>query len=313
MNSPSPHRSGPVGWLMEPTLGGMARRKALLGYLFLFPTMAGILLFTAGPILASLGLSLYQWDALGPARFVGLSNFERLINSRVVPTSFLNTLKFTLIAVSMSITLGLFLALAVEQKMGIWLRRYFRTVYFLPLLTSGATISIVLAYMFHKEWGPINYYLGLLGIEPIPWLNSRQWVLFTLALTYLWRHLGFTFIVFTGGIRSIPSEILDAADVDGAYGWRRLWHIILPLLSPTILFATVVTVIDALQIFAEPFVMTRGGPGDASRSVVMVIFEAAFKSLEIGYGSTIALILFGLILIITAFQFWAGKRLVFYQ
>ena len=313
VGSRSHRRSGPVGWLLEPTLAGMARRKALLGYLFLFPTIAGILLFTAGPVFASLGLSLFKWDALSPAEFVGLGNFRRLINDERVPQTFSNTIRFTLLAVSMEMVLALFLALAVEAKMGKWLRRYFRSAYFTPLLTSGASISIVLAYMFHTDFGPINFYLGQLGIAPVPWLSSRRWALFSVALSYVWRHLGFTFIVFTGGVRSIPFEVLDAADVDGAHGWRRIWQIILPMLSPTILFAAVVNVIGALQVFAQPFVLTRGGPGDATRSVVMIIFEAAMKGLEIGYGSAIALFLFAAILIVTAFQFWISKRWVFYQ
>ncbi len=298
-------RSGPVGWLREPTLAGMARRKALMGYLFLFPTMAGILLFTAGPIFASLGLSLFEWDAVSPAEFVGLDNFRELIDDKRVPTVFSNTIWFTVMAVSMEMVLALLLALAVEAKMRKGLRLFFRSAYFAPLLTSGASISIVLAYMFHTDFGPINYYLGELGIAPVRWLNSQRWALFTVALAYVWRHLGFTFIVFTGGIRSIPVEILDAADVDGARGWRRLWSVILPMLSPHILFAAVVNVIAALQIVDQPFVLTRGGPGDASRSVVMLIYEAAFAGLRIGYGSDI--------LIVTALQFVISKRWVFYQ
>jgi multiple sugar transport system permease protein len=203
--------------------------------------------------------------------------------------------------------------MAVQQRMPKALRYYFRTAFFLPVLTSAASISIVLAYMFHREFGVINYYLGKLSIDPIPWLNSSRWALITVVLTYVWQGLGFTFIIFTGGLNNISKEVLEAADMDGARGWRRLWYVTLPLLSPTILFAAVIGVINALQVFAEPYVMTKGGPGDASRTVVLTIYEAAFKNLELGYGSAIAMLLFVVILLVTAAQFWISKRSVFYQ
>jgi len=306
-------RPGFFGGLTEDTLQGMQRRKVLLAYLFLAPTILGILVFTAGPVVVSLGLSFYDWNVITPARFVGLQNYGRMVRDPQVATSFWNTAKFVVIAVTLQLSLALFLAMAVQQKMPTWLRYYFRTAFFLPVLTSAASISIVLGYMFHREFGVINYYLGFLGIDPIPWLNSARWALITVALTYVWQGLGFTFIIFIGGLSNISKEVLEAADLDGARGWQRLWHIILPLLSPTILFAAVVGVINALQVFAEPYVMTKGGPGDASRTVVLTIYEAAFKNLELGYGSAIVMLLFIVIMLVTYGQFWIGKRSVFYQ
>lgn len=306
-------RIGFLRALAEESLAGMARRQALLAYLFLLPTILGILVFTAGPVIASLGLSLFEWNIIDSPEFVGLKNYRRLADDARVLTSFLNTAKFVVFAVGLQLTLALLLAVAVQQKMLRVLRYFFRTAFFLPLLTSAGSISIVLAYMFHKEFGVINYYLGHLGVSPIPWLNSSDWALVAVGLTYVWHQLGFTFLVFLGGLTSIPRDLLDAADVDGATGWQRLRHVTLPLLSPTILFAAVVAIINALQVFAEPFVMTGGGPGDASRTVVMVIYESAFKNLEVGYGSTIALLLFVVILAVTGCQFWLAKRAVFYQ
>ncbi|MEW5957949.1 MAG: sugar ABC transporter permease [Chloroflexota bacterium] len=304
---------GFLGRLTENTLRGMAWRKALMGYLFILPTIAGILIFTAGPVLVSLGLSLYQWNVIQPAEFIGLENYWRFYNDAQALASFWNTVKFVVLAVSLDLVLGLLLALAVEQKMPRGLRYYFRSAFFLPVLISAASISIVLAYMFQKEFGPINYYLGFLGIARIPWLTSSDWVLITVVLSYVWQHVGFTFILFIGGLSNIPREILEAADVDGSQGWRRVWDIILPLLSPTMMFAAVVGVISALQVFEHPFVLTRGGPGDASRTAVMIIYQSAFKNLEIGYGSTSAVFLFVVILLATAVQFWLSKRWVFYQ
>lgn len=313
INRPAAKQPGFFGGLTANTVQGMQRRKVLLAYLFLLPTILGIMVFTAGPIISSLGLSFYSWNVITPAEFVGLDNYRRLIGDPTVRVSFLNTAKFVVLAVTLQLSLALFLAMAVQQKMPTWLRYFFRSAFFLPVLTSAASISIVLAYMFHREFGVINYYLGIIGIKPVPWLNSARWALITVVLTYVWQGLGFTFIVFTGGLNNMPADILEAADVDGARGWRRLWHITLPLLSPTILFAAVIGVINALQVFAEPYVLTKGGPGDASRTVVLTIYETAFKNLELGYGSAIAMILFIVIMLVTAAQFWLSKRAVFYQ
>lgn len=310
----SVRQPGFIGGLTEQTLSGMARRKVLLAYLFLLPTILGILVFTAGPVIVSLGLSFFTWDVINPAEFVGLANYQQLVADPQIWTSFANTAKFVLFAVSLQLTLAFLLALGVQRKgMPTALRYFFRSAFFLPVLTSAASISIVLAYLFNKEFGVINYYLGRVGVPPVPWLNSSGWALITVALAYVWQQLGFTFIVFVGGLGNLPKEVLEAAEVDGAAGWRRLWNVTLPLMSPTILFAGVVGVINALQVFAEPFIMTHGGPGDASRTVVLTLYEAAFKNLELGYGSAIAMVLFIVIMLVTAAQFWIGNRLVFYQ
>jgi len=306
-------RAGPVGWLTESTLAGMRRRKALLGYLFVMPTILGILIFTAGPVLVSFGLSFYKWNVFRPPTFIGLDNYIRLVDDTRVLVSFANSAKFVILAISLQIVLALLLALALRQRMATWMRYYFRTAFLLPFLLSGAATGVVLSYLLHQEFGVVNYYLGMLGIPRIPWLTSSDVVLYTVVIAYLWQFVGFSLITMLGGLSNISSEVLDAAEVDGAYGWNWLWHIVLPMLSPTILFSAVIGVIGGLQIFDQPYVMTRGGPGDASRTAVMTLYEAAFKNQEIGYASSIAVVLFVVILAITAFQFAMSKRWVFYQ
>ncbi|MGH2562846.1 MAG: carbohydrate ABC transporter permease [Thermomicrobiales bacterium] len=306
-------RANLIGWLTEETLAGMARRRALLGYLFVLPTILGIVVFTAGPVLASFGLSFYRYNVIDPPEFVGLENYRRLADDTRALKSFVTTAQFVVLAVGLQLVVSLLLALGVQKTRAVGLRYFFRSAFFLPLLTSAASISIVLAYMFHQDFGVINYYLGELRLSRIPWLNTSRWALITIVLTYVWQQIGFTFIVFTGGLGGIPRDVLEAADLDGASGWRRLKDITLPMLSPTLLFAAVVGIIGALQVFAEPFVMTKGGPGDATRTVVMIIYEAAFSSLLIGYGSAIAVLLFLVILLVTAIQFRLSKRWVFYQ
>ena len=308
-----PARRGSIGWFTEQSLHGMARRRALLGYLFILPTILSIVLFTAGPVVASFGLSFFQWNVIDDPVWVGLDNYQQLANDERALQSFVTTAKFVVLAVALQIVVSLLLALGVQSLKSSGLRFVFRTAFFLPLLTSAASISIVLAYMFNQDFGVINYYLGQIGIEPIPWLNSAGWALITIVLAYVWQQVGFTFIVFTGGLAGINKDILEAADLDGASGFRRLWDITLPMLSPTMLFVGVTGVIAALQVFAEPFVMTNGGPGDATRTVVMVLYESAFSFLLIGYGSAIAVVLFTVILLVTAIQFRLSRRWVFYQ
>ncbi len=313
VSSARPRQLGPIGWLTEDSLAGMARRKALLGYTFLLPTMLGILVFTAGPVVVSLGLSLFEWNVFDAPAFTGLDNYTRFATDGRVLIAFLNTAKMVGLAVVLELVLAFALASGVQRTVRPALRYFFRSAYFLPLLTSAGTISIVMAYMFHGQFGVINYYLGLVGVPRVPWLESAQWALISVVLVYVWHRLGFTFIVFSGGLGNLPKEVLEAADVDGATGWRRLWYITLPMMSPSILFAAVTAVISGLQIFDEPFVMVRGGPGDASRTVVMLIYESAFKNIELGYAAAIAAILFLVILLVTAIQFRISKALVFYQ
>jgi len=306
-------RGGALGWLTEESTSGMARRKALLAYLVLLPTVVGILVFTAGPVLASLGLSLFSWDVISPPVFVGFNNYQQFFSDPEGLKSFGNTFIYVALDVTLQIAVGLCLALAMRQKMAKWLRYVFRSALFLPLVTSGAAVSIVMAFLFNTNQGVINYYLGLLHIPPAPWLTSASWAMVTVVITSVWQQLGFTFLVFTGGLSTISQEILDAADVDGAGGWRRLWFITVPLLSPTILFVAVTGTISALQVFTEPFVLTNGGPGDATHTVVMTIYQAAFQNLQIGYGSAVAVLLFAVIMTVTGVQFRLSKSWVFYQ
>lgn len=299
--------------LTENTLQGMALRKALLGYLFLAPTILGILIFTAGPVIFSFVLSLYRWNVFSPPEWMGAANYARLTTDARALTGFWNSFIFVLFAVALQVALGLLLAMILQSRMPIWLRYVYRTSFLLPMLMSGAATAIVLGYMLHKEFGAINYYLGRLGAPPIPWLTEPGWAMVSIILSYLWLATGFTMILFIGGLTNISTEIMDAADVDGAQGFTRFWNITLPLVSPTLLFAAVTGVIGGLQVFDLPYIMTRGGPGDSTRTAVMVMYESAFKNMEIGYGSTIAVLLFLVILGVTAGQFGLSKRWVFYQ
>jgi len=304
---------GPRAWITQQTNRGMNRRKALLAYLFVLPTVLGILVFTAGPVVVSLGLSFYSWDVISSPIFVGLDNYRQFMSDPEGVKSFVNTFVYVGLDVVAQIVVGLLLALAMQQKMPTWLRYTFRSAFFLPLITSGAAVSIVMSFLFNTNLGAINYYLSVLHIPAVPWLSSANWAMVTIVITSVWQQVGFTFLVFTGGLGSISTEVLDAADVDGAGGLRRLWYITVPLLSPTILFVAVTGAINALQVFTEPYVLTNGGPGDATHTVVMSIYQAAFQNLQVGYGSAIASMLFSVIMGVTVVQFWLSRSWVFYQ
>lgn len=300
-------------WLAADTMQGIKRQRALLGYLFIAPTLIGLLIFVVGPMVGAFGISFYKWNVFRPPEFVGLANFDRLFSDPRILVSYKNTAILVVLTVAMLETLAFALAFSVYRLANRALATFYRTAYFLPVLLSGAAVAVTLGYLFHKDFGVINYYLGLIGIQKIPWLTSSDVVLITIALTTVWRNVGFTFIIYLGGLSSMPTEVLEAAEVDGAMGWQKITRIVLPLLSPTILFAAVTDIIKMLQFFDEPFIMTRGGPGDASRTVVMMMYENAFGNLNFGYGAAIALSLFIVIMGVTGLQFYLSRRWVFYN
>jgi multiple sugar transport system permease protein len=305
----------PLGWLTQQGLRGMARREAATGYLFILPTYVGFLLFILGPVIASLGLSLYDWDLLAQKSpvFVGLRNFENLVQDKRLLTAFGNTIIFVIGAVGLEVSIAVVLAVAVQSVRSRPLTYFLRTAFFLPLTLSGAAVAVVLSYLFQKEFGVINYYLALMGFERLPWLTAPGWSLVAVIFAATWRTLGFNFIIFVAGVQNISREMYEAAEIDGAGAWAKFWNVTIPLLSPTMLFVTVIGVIGALQVFEQPFVMTRGGPGDSSRTVVMIIYESAFQNLAVGYGAAIASLLFVLIMGFTLLQFWLSKRWVHYE
>lgn len=295
------------------TLRGLRRREAITAYLFILPTFIGFLVFTLGPMVFSAGLSLFDWDVVSPARFVGLANFHFLLGDNRFLIGFRNTATFVVFVVALNTIVSLALAVALQTRMPGGLRYLFRTAFFIPVVTSTASISIILGFLFHKELGVINYYLGQLGIPPVPWLTSTSWAMIAVVLATVWKTFGFDLILFVAALNNVPKEFYEASEIDGANAWQRFWRITLPMISPTIFFATVIGIISHFQVFDQAYIMTRGGPGDATRTVVMTIYEDAFGSLRMGYGSAVAMALFALILLLTLIQFKWGQRLVHYQ
>ena len=287
------------------------QRKLLIG-LFLAPTVIGLGLFTFLPILASIVLAFFSWDIITPPRFVGLENFADIAADPTIRVSFLNTIGFVVVAVTLQLAVALVLAVLVNTKMPRLLKSFFRSVLFFPLVLSAASVSIIMGYLFNENFGLVNHILNLLGMADVPWLTSTHGAMIVVILVYVWQNFGFSFLLFLGGLSSIPKEVYEAAQVDGATGWKQFWKITFPLVSPTTLVASVMAIISALQIFDQPYVLTRGGPGDSTRTAVMVIYESAFKQLEFGRASAIGIVLTVVIMLVTAVQFRLSRRFVFY-
>lgn len=271
-----------------------------------------VVLFTLGPIVASFVLSLFSWDIISSPRFVGLANFRRLIHDHTAVHSFQVTITLAVAIVVSQVVIGLALAVLVQQRQHKLTRTLFRTAYYLPALASAASVAIFMGYLFDEKFGVVNYYLNLLGASSVPWLTSSWGASATIVIVAVWQQLGFTFILFVAALSSLPTDILQAASIDGAGPARMLFRIKLPLISPTVFFASVVGLIGAMQLFDQPYIMTQGGPGDATTTTTMIIYRDTFQNIEFGYGSAISVVLFILLMVFTALQFAAARRWVFY-
>ena len=290
----------------------LSRKNRTLIWVFLAPPLIGLGLFSFVPILGSMVLAFFQWDIVTPPRFVGLDNFVTLVTNPTVRLSFLNTIGFVVAAVIVQLAVALLLALLVQSKMPEWLRSVFRSALFFPLILSAASVSLIMAYLFNQEFGLINQVLGLIGVGKVGWLTTGWGAKVVVLIVYVWQNFGFTFLLFIGGVAAIPKEVYEAGAIDGAAGWEQFRNITLPLISPTMLVASVMAIISALQIFDQPWVLTRGGPGDETRTAVMVIYESAFRQLDFGGASAVGIVLTLLIMVVTGIQFRLSQRYVFY-
>jgi multiple sugar transport system permease protein len=312
--TPTAATAEPESTLPHRVESGRERRSEnVLVWLFLIPTVGGLALFTLVPIVASFLLAFFSWDIISSPKWVGLHNFGDIAGDATVRVAFLNTIGFVIVAVSLQLGLALWLAVLVQSKLPGWLQSVFRSAFFFPLVLSAASVSLVMAYLFNQDFGLINQILNFVGIADVQWLTTSTGAAIVVILVYVWQTFGFSFLLFLGGLASIPREVYEASELDGAKGWARFSKITLPLISPTMLVATVMALIAALQIFDQPYVLTRGGPGDSTRTAVMMIYQSGFQELRFGRASAIGIVLTLVILAVTAAQFRLSRRYVFYQ
>lgn len=277
--------------------------------IFLSPWIIGFVLFTAGPILASLALSFCRWDVISPAKFIGIANYRQMFHDRLLGVSLTNTLVYAAMFIPTSIIVSLALAMLLNQNLrGM---RIFRTIFYLPTLTQGVATFAVWSVLLEQENGLVNRALRHVVRDPPGWLIDPAWAKPALVFMALWS-VGGMMLIFLAGLQNIPQHLYEAAGIDGAGWWRRLWHVTVPMLSPVLLFNTIMATIASLQVFAAAFVLTGGGPSNSTLFYVYYLFNRAFVYFNMGYASAMAWLLFLIALALTLLQMYAGRKWVHY-
>lgn len=283
-------------------------RENIAGYLFVLPMIAGVSLFVLMPIVASLLLSFTEWNFLfgfERVNFIGLGNFERLFSDDRFWRSFFNNLIFILV-VPITLAVSLFLALLLNK--GVYFKSFFKVVYFMPYISSVVAVALVWQVLFHPSYGPVNEFLTSIGISNPPrWLADVNFALPAVMAITVWISIGFNLIIYIAGLQSIPEDLYEAAEIDGANKWKKLRYVTLPMLSPTTFFLMITGVISSFKVFDLIQVLTKGGPAGSTSVVVYYLYETAFVNLNMGYASSMALVLFAAIMIVTVVQ-WIGQR-----
>lgn len=280
-------------------------------WLYLAPTITGLLLFSAGSVLASFLMSFTRWQVVTPPEWIALQNYRDLLASPLFWQVFRNTLLYVLLAVPLTLASSLAAALLVDQKLPG--ARFFRTVYFLPVVSSMVAVALVWSFLYNPEYGLLNAMLErLFGLHGPAWLSDPHWAMPAMVLMTVWKGLGYTMVIFLAGLQNIPEELYEAAAIDGVGPWRKFWRITLPMLSPTIFFALVTTLIGSFQVFEQTYMLTRGGPANATMTLSYYIYQHAFQFFHMGYAAAMSYVLFAFIFVITLVQFRLQRRWVFY-
>jgi len=285
-------------------------RGRLLGWVFVSPALVWFLIFIAGPFVVAVGYSFLSWDLITPATFVGAGNYAQLIADPMVWRSLGTTFLFAFASVVTHVVGGLLLALLANRQMNRIVSGFFRTAIFFPFLISWAAVSLLWRYVLDPEFGFVTYYLEQLGIDPPLWFVDPAWALPGIIGIDFWHTIGYTFVIMLAGLQTVPPQLTEAARVDGATRWQIFWNITVPMMSPTLFFATVITFIGAFQIFDPMKIITNGGPDNSTKSIVMYLYEQGFQAFQVGYASAIALLVFVVIMAVTALQFWLSRRWV---
>lgn len=288
-----------------------ARREAILFYLCISPWLLGFTVFILGPVLSSLGLSFTRWDLLSDPVFIGLRNYTRMVDDKLFWQSLSVTIRYTLLYVPAELVGGLLLALLMNQR-GVRGIRGARTIYYLPTIISGVAFVVVWMWLFQPEAGLINATLARVGIQGPRWLADPNTALTALWLMSLWG-LGRAALIYLAGLKGIPQQLYEAASIDGAGAWQSFRHVTLPMLTPTIFFNLVLSIIGTFQTFTSAFVATNGGPLDSTLFFVLYLYRKAFQEFQMGYASALAWVLFLIILVLTILVVRSGQWWVYYE
>jgi multiple sugar transport system permease protein len=287
-------------------------RASLAGWLFTAPALLVIGVFFFLPVLGGLALSLTDFDLYALAdlrnlRFVGLGNYLHLLHSREFWGALANTVYFVAAGVPLSVVTSLVAALLVSSQLTRW-PALFRTALFAPVVATLVAVALVWRYLLHTRYGLLNWALGAIGVHPVDWLGDPHWAMPAIILFAVWKNFGINMIIFIAALQSIPADLYEAARLDGAGLWQEFSRVTLPMLRPTMLLVTILTVAGYFQLFAEPYVMTEGGPLQSTVSVLYLMYDEGFKWWNLGSASAIAFLLFAVVLSVTVLQMRLLRR-----
>lgn len=288
----------------------LSRQKNLWGWLLISPAVLGLTIWVAFPLGLSLLASLWQWDMLMPPRFIGIQNYARMYQDELFWKSVWNTLYFTLVGVPIQIVLSFCAALLLNTK--VRAMRFFRTIYYMPSLLPVAVSSALWLWLYNKQFGLFNIILELFGLPPQEWVFGINTVIPSLIIMSIWG-IGNTIVIFLAGLQSIPQELMESVAIDGGKAWHRFRHVILPITSPVIFYNVVIGIIGGMQTFTQPYLMTNGGPANASFFYVLHLYRQAFMYSNMGYACAMAWFLFVVTAIIAGLLFKSSSLWVFYE
>jgi len=286
--------------------------RSLAGWTFAAPALLVITVFFFLPVLAALALSVTDFDIyaladIGNLRFVAFDNYVGLLHNPLFWKTLGNTLYFVVVGVPLSIAVSLGAAVLLHSKLGRF-KGFFRTAYFAPVVTTVVAVAVIWRYLFHTRYGLVNWGLSSLGIDPVDWLGDPHWAMPTIILFAVWKNFGYNMIIFLAGLQSIPEDLYEAARIDGAGPWRQFRHVTLPMLGPVLLLVGILTLSGYFQLFAEPYVMTQGGPLESTKSVLYLMYDEGFKWWNLGNASAVAFLLFVLMVAVTSGLLWFARR-----
>lgn len=284
---------------------GMSKslRESLVAYSFIAPNFIGFCVFTLIPMIFAIGLAFCDWDGVHPVEFIGLQNFVDLLDDETFKASFVNTIVYTVGTVPLTLVCSLGMAVLLNQK--VKFRNFFRTVSFFPYVASLVAVAAVWNMIFSPSMGPVNQLLASLGVENLPrWAAGKDTAMITVILFSVWKNMGYYMVIYLAGLQGTNLELNEAAELDGANKWQIFWHVILPQLRPTTFFVIIMLTISSFKVYDQMYMITQGGPGNATMTLVYDIYNVAFVNTpRYGYASAISMVLFVLVLIVTIVQF----------
>ncbi|MGX1583660.1 carbohydrate ABC transporter permease [Microbacterium sp. NPDC055502] len=288
----------------------LRRRTATAGWMFVSPALLLFLVFVAGPFVFAIALAFLKWDMLTTPEFVGADNFVRLFSDPILPQVLLNTFVFAFASIVTHLVFGLLLALAVNRVASRVLGYFARVAIFFPFLISWAAVALLWKYVLDPTFGYVAQYAATFGIELPNFFADPAWAMPAIIFIDLWHTVGFTFIIMLAGLQTVPTELVEAARTDGATSWQIFWNVTLPLMSPTMFFATIITFIGAFQIFDPIQIITKGGPQNSTTTIIMYLYEKGFQAFDMGYAAAVALLVFVIIMGVTVLQFLGRRKWV---